>query len=143
MFDRYLIDTGVLSRLTPDERRSPFMRQRCQLPEEIVYEARGLPDIEELMHMVYPTTPTVLFYVKAVLAEIVPGDKIVDLYRNEGNGDVFLLAIALAEMAVSETQLIGDVWSIVTVDKGLTATASALGVSTCALDSFRDLLHGG
>lgn len=136
MIDRYLVDNVTLSRMTSDQRASAFMQNRCRIPEEIIYEARGLPDIETLKPLIYPITTTVLAYVKVVLATIKPGDKVVDLYRNEGNGDVILLATALSEMSVSSEQLFGDRWIIATADKGLTRKAAELGVLTCTADQF-------
>ncbi|NYJ08054.1 hypothetical protein [Petropleomorpha daqingensis] len=130
------MDNVTLSRMTPNQRASAFMHDRCRIPEEIIYEARGLPDVEMLKSLIYPITTTVLENVRIVLATIKAGDKVVDLYRNEGNGDVMLLATALTEMAVSEGQLIGDRWIIATADKGLTTKAVELGVLTCTSDQF-------
>lgn len=136
MVDRYLVDNVTLSRMTAEQRASPFMRNRCRIPEEILFEARGLPDIEMLKPLIYPITTTVLENVKVVLATTKAGDKVVDLYRNEGNGDVMLLATALTEMSVSDGQLFGDRWIIATSDKGLTRKAVELGVLTCTSDQF-------
>ena len=136
MTECYLVDNVTLSRMTTEQRASAFMQERCRIPEEIIYEARGLPDIEILKPLIYPTTTTVLENVKVVLATIKAGDKVVDLYRNEGNGDVMLLATALTEMAVSSGQLFGVRWIIATADKGLTSKAVELGVLTCTSDQF-------
>ena len=136
MIDRYLVDTVTLSRMTANQRASAFMHNRCRIPEEIIYEARGLPDVEMLKPLIYPITTTVLENVKVVLATTKAEDKVVDLYRNEGNGDVMLLATALTEMSVSEVQLFGDRWIIATADKGLTRKAVELGVLTCTSDQF-------
>jgi hypothetical protein len=136
VIDRYLVDNVTLSRMTANQRASAFMHNRCRIPEEIIYEARGLPDIEMLKQLIYPITTTVLENVKVVLATTKAGDKVVDLYRNEGNGDVMLLATALTEMSVSTGQLFGDSWIIATADKGLTRKAVELGVLTCTSDQF-------
>ena len=140
MIDRYLVDNVTLSRMTASQRASAFMHDRCRIPEEIFYEARGLPDIEMLKPLIYPITTTVLENVKVVLATTKAGDKVVDLYRNEGNGDVMLLATALTEMSVSDGQLFGDRWIIATADKGLTRKAIELGVLTCTSDQFVALI---
>jgi hypothetical protein len=136
VIDRYLVDNVTLSRMTTNQRASAFMHSRCRIPEEIIYEARGLPDIEMLKPLIYPITTTVLENAKVVLATIKAGDKVIDLYRNEGNGDVVLLATALTEMSVSAGQLFGDRWIIATADKGLTTKAVELGVLTCTSDQF-------
>lgn len=142
MIDRYLVDNVTLSMLTASQKASTFMRNWCRIPEEIFYEARGLPDIEKLRPLTYQVTTTVLDNVKTVLATIKPEDKVVDLYRNEGNGDVMLLATALTEMSVSAEQLFGDRWIIATADKGLTRKANELGVLTCTSDEFIELVRG-
>jgi hypothetical protein len=136
MIDRYLVDTVTLSRMTATQRASTFMRDSCRIPEEILFEAQGLPDIYVLRQLIYPITTTVLEKVKAVMATIKPEDRVVDLYRNKGNGDVVLLATALAEMEVSAGQLIGDRWIVATGDDGLTNKAVELGVATCTSADF-------
>lgn len=140
MINRYLVDTVTLSRMTAKQRASAFMRSWCRIPEEILFEAQGLPDIDALNQLIYPTTTTVLEKVKAVMATIKPADKVVDLYRDKGNGDVMLLATALVEMDVSAGQLIGDRWIIATGDDGLTNKAVELGVATCTSTDFIALL---
>lgn len=136
MIDRYLVDTVTLSRMTATQRASVFMRRWCRIPEEIIFEAQGLPDSEALKQLTYPITTAVLDKVKTVMATIKPEDKVVDLYRNKGNGDVMLLATALTEMDVSAGQLIGDRWIIATGDDGLTKKAAELRVLTCTSDEF-------
>lgn len=136
MIDRYLVDTVTLSKMTVTQRSSTFMRSHCRIPEEILFEARGLPDIDALMLLTYPITTVVLENVTVVMATISPGDKVVDLYSNKGNGDVMLLATALTEMAISSGQLLGDHWMIATDDDGLTRKAHELSVSTCTADKL-------
>ena len=96
--------------MTAKQRGSAFMRTCCRIPEEILFEAQGLPDIDALRLLNYPTRTVILDKLRVVMATIKPGDKVVDLYSNKGNGDVMLLATALTEMAVSEMQLVGDRW---------------------------------
>ena len=136
MIDRYLVDTVTLSRMTATQRASVFMRRWCRIPEEILFEAQGLPDSEALKSLIYPITTAVLDKVKTVMATIKPEDKVVNLYRNKGNGDVMLLATALTEMDVSAGQLIGDRWVIATGDDGLAKKAAELSVLTCTPDEF-------
>ena len=131
MIDIYLVDTVTLSRMTAAQRASVFVRNCCRIPEEILFEAQGLPDIDVLKQRAYPVTTAVLEKVKVVMATINPNDRVIDLYRNKGNGDVMLLATALAEMDVSAGQLIGDRWIIATGDEGLTKKAADMGVLTC------------
>jgi hypothetical protein len=136
VIDRYLVDTVTLSRMTEAQRGSEFMRRCCRIPEEILFEAMGLPDIDKLRLLNYPITTAVLDNVKTVMATIKAGDKVVELYGNKGNGDVMLLATALTEMAVSAGQLIGDRWIIATGDSGLIRKAHELNLETCETDEF-------
>ena len=140
MIDRYLVDTVTLSRMTLEQRATEFMLRFCRIPEEILFEAQGLPDIEALKQLVYPTTVAVLGNVRHVMSTMRPDDKVVDLYTNKGNGDVLLLATALTEKAVGEMQLIADRWVIDTSDAGLTNKALDLGVPTCSSEHFIGLV---
>ncbi len=140
MTDYYLVDTVTLSRMTANQRGSKFMRTYCRIPEEILFEAQGLPDLDTLKQLKYPITTIVLENVKAVVATLKSGDKVVDLYSNKGNGDAMLLATALTEMAVNDGRLIPDRWIIATADDGLTRKAAELAVATCSSDEFISLV---
>jgi hypothetical protein len=140
MTDRYLMDTVTLSKMSPDQRSSEFMRTWCRVPAPVLYEARGLPDAAALRDIEYCTTIQVLQHVQAVVAGLAEGDRLLDLYRNEGNGDVFLLAVALVEADIAASQLFGDRWVIVTDDKRLTDKAGELDVATLSSTRFIALL---
>lgn len=131
MIDRYLVDTVTLTQMSVTQRGCAFMRAYCRIPEEILYEAGGMPDIDTLSFLDYPVTAAVMEKAKEVLNSITPKDRVVDLYSNKGNGDVMLLATALAEIEVSAGQLIGDRWIIATADVGLTKKAAELHIPIC------------
>ena len=57
---RYLLDNNALGRITPAQRATLFVKEACRLPSEVLYEARGFPDIELLNQLEYPTTASVL-----------------------------------------------------------------------------------
>lgn len=136
MTDRYLIDTVTLSKMKPGQRSSEFLRTWCRVPTPVLYEARGLPDASALTAIEYSTTIEVLRHVQAVVVSLTEADRLLDLYRNEGNGDVFLLAVALAEADIAAGQLFGDRWVIVTDDKRLTDRAAELRVATLSSAQF-------
>lgn len=140
MSDRFLLDNVTLSRLTSVQRSSSFVRDRCRIPTAVLAEAQGLPDATELAALEYETTGEVLRKVAAVVRALEPGDHMLDLFRNEGNGDVFLLAVALVEADIAAQQLFADRWVIATDDKGLRANSSRWQVATCTSAEFAELI---
>jgi len=141
MTDRYLLDTVTLSKMTPAQRASDFVRTHCAVPTPVLYEASGLSERDALTPLEYRTTIEVLQHLRIVIASVTDDDKLLDLYRNEGNGDVFLLAVALAERAAADGQLFGDCWIIATDDHGLTRKAAELDLPTCTSAEFIALLR--
>lgn len=137
---RYLLDAVCLSRLRPEQRVSAFVRTNGRIPSEVVYEARGVPEIRLLSELEYKTSLAVLEKVKVVMASVKPGDKLVNLYRSEGNGDVMLLASALTLLADDLPSLFPDRWVIATDDGGLAAKAAELGVETCTTAELQALI---
>jgi rRNA-processing protein FCF1 len=139
--DRYLLDAVTLSRLRPDQRVSTFVRTNGRIPSEVMYEAQGLPEIKQLAELEYKPNLAVLENIKVVMATLEPGDNLVDLYRNEGGGDVMLLASALTLLADDHPNLFPDRWVIATDDDGLTAKAAELGVETCSTAELQALIE--
>lgn len=140
MVDRYLLDSVTLFKMTEDQRRSPFVHRFCRIPDEVCYEARYLPDASLLTEITTTTTIEVLANVQRVMSTIKPSDGLIDLYNNEGNGDIMLLATALSEMAATEELLFGDRWIIATDDQKLRNKATELGIAVCSAQAFRALV---
>jgi len=138
--DVFLVDTVTLSKMTASQRTSQFMRERCMVPSEVLYEARGMRDINVVAAPEYVTTVEVLNRVAVVVASLTEQDKLLNLYENKGNGDVFLLAVALAEAQRTDQMLFGDRYVIATDDKGLRRKAADLEVPTCSSSEFIALL---
>lgn len=127
----YLLDNNVLTKLTRDQRASTFVRDRCRIPTEVLYEAQGFPDIRELRALEFRVTAQVLECVREVMRTLTPGDvKLVDLYRNKGNADPLIIATALTATRQSQETLFGEDWQVVTDDLGIRAKASELGVKS-------------
>lgn len=143
MSDRYLLDTVTLSKMTSAQRSSAFTRAWCRVPTPVLHEAQWLQDATALGLLAYDTTIEVLRHVSAVVESLTTSDRLLDLYRNEGNGDVFLLAVALAETEAATSQLFGDNWIIVTDDIGLTRKAAEFGIATYSSARFKELLCDG
>ena len=64
-----------------------------------------------------------------------------DLYRNEGNGDVFPLAVAVVETDIAAGQLFGDRWVIATDDRGPTANAARWNIPACSSAQLAEVLN--
>lgn len=143
MIPRYLIDNDTLSRMSPAQRASEFVRIYCRVPTEVLEEAAGYiePAVREAIE--YTVTVEVLDNLRRVMATLAPGDRsVVDLYSNKGTGDAMLLAVALTEQAIAENHLVPENWIIATGDNALTAKAKELGVETVPHDNFLHLVSG-
>jgi hypothetical protein len=136
MTDRLLLDNVTLSKMTPAQRSSPYVRDYCRVPTPVLFEAQGLIDAEALDRIEYETTIGVLSQVTKIVNGLEPGDRLLDLYRNEGNGDVFLLAVGLVETNIAAGQMFGDDWVIATDDVRLAAEATRIGITTCTSTQF-------
>lgn len=122
---QFLVDNNVLSALSKSQRASKFFRARCRLPDEVLHEARGFPDIEALKTLNYETTADVLRHLIVVMATVPDTDtKLVDLYANRGNADPLLIACALDARTQDEDKLFGPVWVIVSDDEAVRAKAA-------------------
>lgn len=69
-------------------------------------------------------------------------EKIVDLYNNEGNGDVLLIATALSEQHKELGSMLRTQWIIVTEDKGVVKLANTFSIKTIDKRQFYILLEG-
>jgi len=126
--------------MTRLQRSSTFVHARCRIPTPVLFEAQDLSGADELQDIEYPTTIDVLRKVMQVVRALKPGSP--DLYRNECNGDVFLLAVALLEIDVAVCQLFGDRWVIATDDGRLTTMAYDFGIPTCTSGQFIAQMSG-
>ncbi len=136
----YLVDNNVLAKLTGAQLGSRFFRERCRVPDEVVHEA-GPQRAELLEEVRFATTPVVLRVLTRVMAEIIPGDiDLVDLYRNKGGADPFLIACALAGIEDGRDKLFAPDWVLVTEDRGVRKMAERLDVEWQSKAEFvRDL----
>lgn len=137
---RYLVDNNALSLLTSAQRTSSFFRENCRITGDVLYEARGYVETE-LARLEYSLTPACLTCLIEVMATAKPGDtSLVDLYANKGAADPMMVACALDAQAREDDTLIPNTWIIVTDDKALDRTATALGLTTLHSMGFRALL---
>lgn len=65
----------VLSRLSPEQRASKVVAERCQIASEVLYEARGVPDTHVVEPLELPTSRAMLERLRDVIASIAREDR--------------------------------------------------------------------
>ncbi len=139
---RYLLDANVVSRLTAEQRVSPFVTKFCRVPADVMHEVRGLPDRASIAHLKLPVNAPTLLRLRDVMATVTPGDpSLIDLYRFKGTADPVLIAAALAADH-GEGQLWPIEWHVVSDDKAVRDTASAVGVPWLSRADLTVLIDG-
>jgi hypothetical protein len=140
----YVIDNNALSVVKRKHRASEFFKGHCRIPSEVLHEAEGFPDIEELQHLEYPTTASVLTLLTEVMASVPVGDtKLVDLYANLGNADPLVVACALDGQRGDADKLFEPEWTVVSGDKAVQAKAREFGLAVKTNQEFLALLEAG
>jgi hypothetical protein len=138
----YLLDNNALLTLTREQRSGPFVRERCRIPAEVVYEAQGYPDVEVLRQLEFEMNADILERVRRVMASVRPGDTaLVDLYANKGNADPILIATAMYARELSETTLLPEDWVVVTDDREVRRAAAEFGVPTMPSSELGELVR--
>jgi hypothetical protein len=105
----------------------------------VLHEA-GSARAVELDAVRYPTTPEVLRAVQQVMATVPVRDtKLVDLYRNKGSADPFLIVCALVEQAAAADMLIRPHWTVVSEDKAVRHEAEEFDIPWMSSSDFARL----
>ncbi|HZL05310.1 MAG TPA: hypothetical protein VFE45_07810 [Coriobacteriia bacterium] len=139
----YVIDNNTLTQLKRSQRASEFFREKAHIPSEVLHEAQGFPDVEDLRRNEYPTTPEVLSILVEVMATVPVNDtRLVDLYANRGNADPLLIACAIGGQRGSDELLFGPTWVVVSGDKAVQAKAVEFGIEVRTNDQFTEMLEG-
>lgn len=124
-----MIDTNSLSQLRRHRRGSEFFEENVAIPTEVIREAAGFPDINELRRNSYSITPEVLARLIEVMASVPPADtKLVDLYANKGGADPLVVACALDGRARDSQYLDAPEWVVVTGDDAVRSKAEEFGL---------------
>jgi hypothetical protein len=135
--EMYLLDNNVLSHLSRAQRKSEFFMERCRLPAEVLHEAKNYPDAVGFRDVEYPTTASVLEFLRMVMATVPAHDtKLVNLYANKGAADPMLIACALDGMQETAAHLYGPIWIVVSNDNAVREKAEDLGVDSCSREEF-------
>jgi len=138
---RYVIDTNTLSQLGKLRRASTFFLENAVIPEEVMHEAGGFPDIASLRDNVHPTSPRVLQLLTEVLSTVPDSDiRLVDLYANRGNADPLVVACALEGQEHDNQFLISPAWMVVTADEAVLAKAQEFGLQVLSNIEFGELI---
>jgi hypothetical protein len=133
----YLLDTNALSRLTASERASRFMRARCGITDDVLWESRDLADAAQLQILVQPMTADALTVIKEIMRKVLVGNlKLVNLYSNKGAADPGLVACAVAATTRSQDTLFRQEWLVVTDDGEVRTTAERFDVEWMSSSDF-------
>lgn len=126
---RYVIDTNSLSQLRRHRRGSEFFEEHVVVPAEVLREAAGFPDVNELRRISYSTTPQVLARLIEVMATVPATDiRLVDLYANKGSADPLVVACALDGRTQDSQYLDAPEWVVVTGDDAVRSKAEEFGL---------------
>ena len=137
----YVLDNNALSFLKGEDRASSFFKMHCRIPQEVLHEAEGFPDIDELRQLEYPVTESVLRHLVEVMASVPIGDtKFVNLYANLGNADPLVIATALDGHSKNDLALFGLTWTVVSGDKAVQAKAHEFALAVMTNQEFLTVL---
>ena len=137
---KYLIDETPCASLDNDWLESEFFQNYCYISEEILFELRdnNRLDFSLLVKNSIPVTYEILNKLQQfVMPQIGP---IVDLYKNEGNGDALLIATALNMREKEDEKLVKCEWAIVTSDKGVATLAKKFDLRAISKKDFFQIL---
>lgn len=139
----YLVDNNVLAAMSRKQRASAFFATHCRIPDEVLHEARGFPDIAVLKACRYETTEGVLRQLITVMETIPVADTdLVDLYANRGNADPLIVACALDATRQNEDMLFGPTWVVVSDDKAVRSKATEFAIELRTGAEFAAILDG-
>lgn len=140
---RYVVDTNALSQLGRRRRASEYFLESAVIPEAVLHEAKGFPDITSLRHNVHPTTPRVLQLLVEVMATVPDADtRLVNLYANLGNADPLVVACALEGQEHDGQYLMAPEWFVVTGDEAVRDKAEEFGLKVLSNSQFAALIDG-
>lgn len=138
---RFVIDTNALSQLGRQRRASTFFLENAVIPEEVIHEASGFPDIAALRDNVHPTSPRVLHWLSLIMASVPDEDiRLVDLYANRGNADPLVVACALEGQEHDSQLLLSPEWVVVTADEAVRDKAQEFGLAVLSNSEFSALV---
>lgn len=138
---RYVIDTNTLSQIGMRRRQSAVFLEQAVIPEEVLREAEGFPDVAALRELLQPVSSRTLYWLERVMSTVPERDvRLVDLYANRGNADPFVVASAL-ELQEQDSQFLdAPEWLIVTGDQAVRDKAEEFGLRVVTNTEFASLI---
>lgn len=124
---RYVIDTNALSFLREKRRKCGYFKKNCFIPELVLDEAKGFPDHTTLTSQKITVNASILSFVQEIMDQVNYRDRsLVNLYKNQGAADPFVLATAMYQREAQNKQLVllPIEWVVVSDDKAVRKTAS-------------------
>lgn len=138
---RFVIDTNTLSQLGQQRRASAFFLEHAVIPEEVIHEATGFPDIESLRENIHPTTPRVLHWLTEIMSTVPDSDtRLINLYANLGNADPLVVACALDGLEHDSQYLLAPEWIVVTADEAVKDKAEEFELRVLSNSQFAELI---
>jgi hypothetical protein len=137
---KYLIDAVSITKLPIEFLRLDFVQKNSFIPAEIFYEIRSAAKKQVLLPIVDKVDCGLLNTTIGLLREVGTNNKVLDLYNNEGNGDIALVATALFKKEQQVLTLFQINWVIVTDDNGLKDLAGRKAIVCISTEDFINLL---
>lgn len=139
--EKYLIDTTPAVAITKDMFETNFYKEKCFFPEEVLYELRDNCNYERFIKNVIKIDKDILYFLQTtVMTGLTDNSKLVDLYQNKGNGDVFIIATILSKQYDDRGSLFRTRWVIVTEDKGVMEAAYKYDIDCIKKSEFLKLI---
>lgn len=137
----YFIDTDAATKIKREFIQTPFFRNYCALTEENIYELRDNNNVDLFSKCKVEIDLEVIAMIPNVWNKVEDKDNVFNLYLNEGNGDIIIIATLLAQDRQGQKTLFKNTLILVTDDKGLTAAAKKFLFGVITSDTFMKILE--
>ena len=138
----YFLDTDAATKIKRELIESAFFRNYCALTEENIYELRDNCNFDLFSQCKVGIDSEAISALPDVWSKIDDSDKVFNLYHNEGNGDIIMVATLLSQKNQSKKTLFGNTtFMLVTDDKGLTNFAKKFSFDAITSDAFIKILE--
>jgi len=138
---RYLLDTVSVTRISLDVLMSDFVQEKCVVPAEVYYEVGSAGKREAIQRIAEAPSASLFGKVRDLLLSAGVNNQVLDLYQNQGNGDIILVATALSKEESEELSLFKTKWTIVSDDKNLQDLAQINQILVISTEAFKERLR--
>lgn len=136
---KYLLDAVSIRKLSTDILKLDFIKANCIIPEEILYEVNSDKKKELLLPFSEKPTTQLIIMTENLLDNIGINNKVLDLYNNEGNGDIILIATILCKKDEQALTMFKTNWVLVTDDNELIKLATTKKIECISTEEFINL----